>query len=93
MKTPIEVSTRTLLVVIASLLTLTLLSWAISLVHPPGALGLVIGIGIAVMKVMLVVLFFMELRVHRGGVRFVAITGPLFLVTLTFLMLIDVWTR
>lgn len=93
MKSHAEISPRTLLLVIGGLLVLTLLSWAVSLLHLPGVLGVAVALGIAGVKVMMVALFFMELRVHGGGARFAAITGPLFLVTLVSLMLADVWTR
>lgn len=93
MKPHAEISPRTLLIVIGSLLALTLLSWVVSILHLPGLFGIAVGLGIAGLKAMLVALFFMELWAHRGGVRFAAITGPLFLVTLISLMLADVWTR
>lgn len=79
--------------VIAALLLLTLLSFGASYLELPAGLEVVVALGIASVKVTLVMLFFMELRDHRGGVRFVALTGPLFVMTLVLLMLADVWTR
>lgn len=86
-------SGTTLLIVIAALLALTALSLGVSFVHLPGALGVVVALAIAAVKVTLVVLFFMDLRDHSGGVRLVALTGPAFVATLILLMLADVWTR
>ncbi len=83
----------TLAVVIGSLLVLTGLSLGASYVHLPGVLHVLVALAIASVKVTLVVLFFMELREHRGGVRFVALTGPAFVATLILVMLAEVWTR
>lgn len=79
--------------VIGSLLVLTGLSLGASYLHLPGVFGVLVALAIASVKVTLVVLFFMELREHRGGVRFVALTGPAFVATLILVMLAEVWTR
>lgn len=85
--------TKGLLGVLAALLVLTLGSLGASYLHLPAGLEVIVALVIASVKVTLVMLFFMELYEHRGGVRFVALTGPAFVVTLILLMLADVWTR
>jgi cytochrome c oxidase subunit 4 len=93
MKRASHASGAALAAVIGSLLVLTGLSLGASYLHLPGVLGVVVALGIAAVKVTLVVLFFMELRDHRGGARLVALTGPAFVATLILLMLAEVWAR
>jgi cytochrome c oxidase subunit 4 len=89
----LHVSKRMLLAVIASLLVLTAVSLGVSYLPMPDVASVIVALLIAAVKVSLVVLFFMEVIEHGGGVRLAAVTGPVFLVTLILLMLGDIWTR
>lgn len=93
MKQKIEVSTGQLLFVIMALLVLAGLSWGLSYAHFSPWAGVGIALGIAAVKASLVLLFFMELLEHRGGVRLVAMTAVAFVTVMLFLILGDVWTR
>jgi cytochrome c oxidase subunit 4 len=48
--------------VFAVLLVLTCLTWAVSRIHLSGALGITVALSIAIVKALLVVLFFMHVR-------------------------------
>lgn len=93
MRRSLEITPKLLALVIAALLALTALSFAVSYAELPGWAETLVAIGIASAKVTLVMLFFMELLDHRGGVRFVALTGPAFLAVLILLILGDVYFR
>lgn len=88
-----EITLRRVSIVTAALMVLAAVSWGVSYLHLPPAAGVAVALGVAAIKVALVALFFMELGQHRGGVRLVAITAPLFVAILLLLTLADVWTR
>lgn len=93
MRRGVSISLRHLVFVVLALLVLTGASWALSYAHLPGLAGVLVALAIASVKVALVMLFFMELAEHRGGVRLVALVAPAFVALLTLFMLFDVWTR
>lgn len=93
MERRIEITPRHLLVAIGSLLLLAGLSWGLSYAHLPGWASVGIALAIAGAKLAFVMLFFMELAEHRGGLRFVALTAPLWVAIMVLLMIGDVWTR
>ncbi|HEY8431685.1 MAG TPA: cytochrome C oxidase subunit IV family protein [Sandaracinaceae bacterium] len=88
-----EITLRRIAIVTAVLMVLAAASWGAAVLHLPPAAAVGVALGVATIKVALVALFFMELGRHRGGVRLVAVTAPLFLAILLLLTLADVWTR
>ncbi len=93
MKRSIDIGPVHLRVVLGALVGL----WASSCgLHyaPRGSGGHVAAAGaIATAQLVLVLVFFMELGQHRGGLRIVALTAPLWVAILVLLMLGDVWAR
>ena len=83
---------RTFLVVDVALLGLALLSIGVAHVNLHGWNPL-LALGFAALKAVLIVLFFMELRVTRGMPRIVALAGVLWLAILLVGTLDDVLTR
>ena len=93
MKRSVEITIRTVVIVTVALLVLAAISWGVSYLHLPPWAGVGVAMGIAALKVMLVMLYYMELAEQRGGLRIVALTAPAFVMILIFLALADVWTR
>ena len=87
-RTPLR---HTLWIAVA-LLALWLASWAISYASL-GAWSLVIAIGIAALKALLVVLVFMELAIEPASVRVTLLTGLTMVAVLMVFMMLDVETR
>jgi cytochrome c oxidase subunit IV len=77
----------------ALLLVGTLLTFALSRVHLPSPLHLLVALAIASGKSMLVVLFFMHLWEHHGAPRLIFATSILFIVLLISLTVMDNATR
>jgi cytochrome c oxidase subunit IV len=74
------------------LMALAIVSYLLSLAHL-GSLDIVFALLIAVLKTVLVVLFFMELIEHRFVNTLVLVVSAGFAVLLLFLMVADVVTR
>ncbi len=93
MNCSVDVTPRHLVIVIVGLVLLAALSWGLSYAHMPQWASVGVALGIAGAKLSLVMLFFMELIEHRGGLRIVALTAPVWVAIMVLLMLGDVWTR
>jgi caa(3)-type oxidase subunit IV len=85
-------SARELFLTWAALMALAALSLALRFAHL-GPLGMVAALGIAVVKVVLVGLVFMELAFERASVRLAFAAGLLMIVVMLALMVGDVVTR
>jgi len=68
---------RSLILVWAALLALLMLSAGVSLMQPSSSLSEVSGLAIALAKTLLVLFFFMELRLERWAMRAVAAAAAL----------------
>ena len=88
-----HVTERSLLFVILALLGLTALSWGLSYSHIPPPWEMVVAIVIAVMKVSLVLLYFMHVINASKSVRMVVLTIPIFVFLLIGIVYGDVSTR
>jgi len=75
-----------------ALLALTTLALGTTLL-PLGSLGIALGVGIAIAKSLLIVLFFMHLIEHRTSSALALLTAVLLLVLLVGLSALDVVTR
>jgi cytochrome c oxidase subunit IV len=81
------------LIVWIALLVLTVVTWAVSLLHIPGGWGVAVALGIACAKGGLVALFFMHLWDQRGANRLVFVTSIVFVALLIGITLSDNATR
>jgi cytochrome c oxidase subunit 4 len=88
-----HVTQKSLLVVIIALLALTGLSWGLSSAHIPAPWEMVVAIVIAVVKVNLVLLYFMHVLESSKSVRVVVLSIPIFVFLLIGLVYGDVSTR
>jgi cytochrome c oxidase subunit 4 len=88
-----HVTERSLLFVILALLGLTALSWGLSYAHIPSPWEMVVAMVIAVMKVSLVLLYFMHVINASKSVQMVVLTIPIFVFLLIGLVYGDVATR
>lgn len=87
------VSARTYLIVFIALLILTALTVAVAYYNFGGLWNLVIALGIATVKAVVVALWFMHVRFSGRLVQLTIITSLMFLSLLIFGTLMDVWTR
>jgi cytochrome c oxidase subunit 4 len=85
-------SARGLLLTWAALMALAALSLALRFAHL-GRLGMVVALGIASVKVVLVGLVFMELAFERPSIRLAFAAGLLMIAVMLTLMIADVVTR
>jgi len=85
-------SARGLLLTLASLMALAGLSFALRFAHL-GRLGMVVALGIAGIKVLLVGLVFMELAFEKPSVRLAFAAGLFMIAIMLALMIADVVTR
>jgi cytochrome c oxidase subunit 4 len=76
-----------------ALLVFTFLTYGLSRLHVPGGWGVLIALGIASAKGLLVALFFMHLWDQRGANRLVILTALSFVALLIGLTLLDNATR
>ena len=81
------------LLVWATLMALTALTWGLSTVHVHGFAGVALALGIATVKGTLVALFFMHLWDQKGPNRLVLVTSLIFVALLVALPLLDNATR
>jgi cytochrome c oxidase subunit 4 len=86
------VTQTTTLVTGAALLVLWGVSWAASGLEL-GRWALVVAVGIAAIKAVLVVLFFMEISTERTSVRVAVAAGAVLVALMIALMVLDVRTR
>jgi cytochrome c oxidase subunit 4 len=77
----------------ATLMGLTALTWGLSTVHIPGLAGVAVALAIASVKGALVALFFMHLWDQPGPNRLVLVTSLIFVALLISLPLLDNATR
>jgi cytochrome c oxidase subunit 4 len=77
----------------ATLMALTALTWGLSTVHVHGFAGVALALGIATVKGALVALFFMHLWDQKGPNRLVLVTSLVFVALLVALPLLDNATR
>ncbi|MGN6655471.1 MAG: cytochrome C oxidase subunit IV family protein [Rhodanobacter sp.] len=89
---PAPPSLRSNLLVLAALLVLLTLSAGSALI-PMGAFNEVANLGIAAMKALLVLIFFMRLKTDNPLLRLVAATGFAWLALLVALSLADLLSR
>jgi cytochrome c oxidase subunit 4 len=89
---PHVVPARVYVGIFVALLFLTGLTTAVAFVDL-GALNTVVALAIAVVKMLLVILFFMHVRNSSGLTRIVILAGFFWLAILLTLTLSDVWTR
>jgi cytochrome c oxidase subunit 4 len=89
---PAPPSLRSNLVVLGALLTLLALSVVTSFMHL-GPFNVVANVGIALLKAILVMTFFMRLNTDSPLLRIVAVVGFAWLAVLIALSLADVLTR
>ena len=75
------------------LIVLTLITVAASRIHFGGALNIIIAMGIACLKAMLVILFFMGLKWDKGFNRVAFFASLLFLMIFITFTLSDILTR
>jgi cytochrome c oxidase subunit 4 len=87
-----ETSARGLLLTLVALLLLAAFSLAMRFAHL-GALSYPVGLGIAAIKAVLVVVFFMELLTEKATVRFAFVTCLSLFALLLALVVADVLTR
>ncbi len=85
-------STRLYIGIAAALLILLGLTIVCSMIDL-GALNLPVALSIAVVKALLVVVFFMHIGTERGTPRIVALTGVLWLMIMFSLMFADFLSR
>jgi cytochrome c oxidase subunit 4 len=90
--TPHETSARGLLATLVALLLLAAFSLAMRFAHL-GGLGFVVGLGVAVIKAVLVVVFFMEIRTEKATARIAFAACLSLFALLVTLILADVLTR
>ena len=81
------------LLVWATLMGLTALTWGLSTVHIPGLTGVAVALVIASVKGALVALFFMHLWDQPGPNRLVLVTSLIFVALLITLPMLDNATR
>jgi caa(3)-type oxidase subunit IV len=87
-----ETSARGLFFTLIALLALAGFSLAMRFAHL-GEAGYLVGLGIAAVKAVLVVVFFMEILLERATVRFAFVTCLLLLAVFLALVVADVVTR
>jgi cytochrome c oxidase subunit 4 len=85
-------SARGLLLTWAALMALAAISLAFRFAHL-GRLGMVVALGIAAVKAVLVGLVFMELAFERASIRIAFAAGLFMIVVMLALMIADVVTR
>jgi cytochrome c oxidase subunit 4 len=88
-----HITDKSLLATILALLALTALSWGLSHASIPPPWEMVVALGIAVVKVSLVLLFFMHVIDASKSVRLVVLTIPVFIFLMIGLVYGDVSTR
>jgi len=86
------VSVRTYVTIFLCLLILTALTTGVAFIDL-GAMNTVVALAIAVVKMMLVVLFFMHVKYSSGLTRVVILSGVFFFALLISFTLADVFTR
>jgi cytochrome c oxidase subunit IV len=86
------VSARGLFLTWAALMALAAISLALRFAHL-GRLGMVVALGIAAVKAVLVGLVFMELAFERASIRIAFAAGLFMIVAMLSLMIADVVTR
>lgn len=85
-------SVKTYTIVWIALLICTALTTAVAHIDL-GAFSVVVALGIAVFKMLLVALFFMHVRHSTGMTKLVVVGGLMWLMILLTFTLADVWTR
>jgi len=86
------VSVRTYVTVFLCLLALTALTTGVAFIDL-GSMNTVAALAIAVVKMLLVVLFFMHVKYSSGLIRVVILSGIFFLALLLSFTLADMFTR